>query len=279
MSVYYSVKEYLEVQEITEDNSEILYLASEHLAWLGWSILNDNAYVNNVSLSFGDKKLTFSGDTMNTGFHEIIRALNDVSSFELSIDYNYFWSSSDFECACDHLAISSYLENTDKKESQHIFYTMHNWADCADDGIGFCAYGEKNNHVYNGIVQDEVVSDFPDTGNWYAPGTTLIYDPENLDGLDVKAIASVIEELNSLNEDDNIIVSENRISYYMDDFQPKNAEDFKKFAYLAGRLIDLTKGSCYVCAELVDLDNPHGRILKINFENNGKYTITMAAVK
>lgn len=279
MSVCYDVKEYLEVQEITEENREILEFAKEHLAWLGWKMLTNSAKVNKISLLCGEKKLFFCGDTVDANFHDMIRTLEENLSFQLTMEYYHCWRGSDPEFIYDHLSISSYLEKTNEVGSQHIFYSMYNRADCGEGAGVLCAYGEKKGHTYSGIIQDKPIFDFPDTGNWYAPNSVLVYEPENLDHLDVKVIANIIKELRTLSEDDDIIVSENELSYFMNNFQPKNAKDFIKFTDLASKLIELTDGECYVAAELVDLDDPYGRILKINMENNEKYSITMASVE
>lgn len=278
MSVYYDVKEYLEVQEITEENREILYFTQEHLAWLGWKILKNSAKVINITFLCGEKKVTFSGDTMNADFHNMIRALEEERSFQLTMEYQYCWRALDPEMSYDHLAISSYLDRVQEEETKHIFYTMYNDADCGDGAGILSAYGERNGHAYKGIVQDKHIPDFPDSGNWYAPRETVIYEPNEIDHVDLKAIGEVIQELSTLSEGDNIVVSENELSYFMNNFQPKNSEDFKKFVHLAGRLIELTNGECYICAELVDLDDPFGRIIKIDVTDSKKYTITMASI-
>ena len=282
MSVYYDVKEYLSVKEVTEKNEFTKELAQAHLAWLGWKLLSDSAYVNKLSLSCNGKGLAFSGEVITSDFHKIIRALDDASSFELIVDYRYTWVGTELEAAmscCDHLAISSYLEQASKEERNHIFYTMYNRADCGEGAGVLCAYGEKNGRISSGTVEDNVITEFPQNGNWYAPKETVIYEPETTEGLDINAIATVIEELSKLSEHDNITVSENEIDYFMNNFQPKNADDLKKFAYLAGKLKELANGECFTDAELIDLDDPHGRILKFDIHDSEKYTITMAAIK
>lgn len=278
MSVFYDVKEYLSVKEITEDNNTIFSLAKAHLAWLGWKLLSDCAYVNNISISFGKEKLVFSGDTITADFHHIIRTVKNESSFELTMDYRYFWYGYDGENSCDHLAISSYLKHASPDEARHIFYTMYNNADCSDGAGVLCAYGEKSGKAYNGIIENKVISSFPGSGNWYSPKEAIICCPDIIDGLDMAAIKSIIEELGTLSSNDNITISDDELAYYMNNFEPKNVDDFKKFAYLAGRLIELTNGDCYACAELVDLADPIGRILKIDIKNSKSYTITLAAV-
>lgn len=284
MSVYYDVKEYLEIREIAGGNDPMVDLARKHLAWLGWKMLDDSAWVRKIFLSCGEKNYVFSGDTVRADFHDIIRALADDSglkagtAIKLSMDYHYRWTGGDPQSAYDHLVISGYLEQANEEETKNIFYTMYNNADCGDGAGVLSAYGERNGRVYKGIVQDKPVSDFPDSGDWYAPRETVIYEPDELDHVDVQAVGAVIRELSTLSVGDQITISENELSYRMNDFHPKTPEDFQKFAYLAGRLIDLTNGECYLCAEFVDLDDPFGRILKINVENSEKYTVTMASV-
>ena len=296
MSIYYDVKETLSMRKITEKNAFTKELTRMHLAWLGWKLLSDSAYVNKLSLLCGEKKLVFSGEVITSDFHEIIRALDDADSFELIADYRYTSVGTELEVAlsrytglgtkldvamsyCDSFAISSYLEQAEKDEVQHIFYTMYNSADCGEGAGTLSAYGEKNGRVYNGIVEDRVISEFPQTGNWYAPKETVICEPESTEGLDVNAIAKVIEELSTLSEGDHITVSEAEIAYYMNNFQPKTADDLKKFAYLAGKLKELANGECFTDAELIDLDDPHGRILKFDIQNSEEFTITLAAIK
>lgn len=278
MSVYYDVKEYLEVQKITEENSEILDFARSHLAWLGWKMLLDTANIRKISLCCGEKTFDFSGSTITTDLHNMIRALECASPFKLIMDYDYLWSESDHESTCDHLAISSYLDEVEEAGVKHIFYTMYNNADSGDGAGILSAYGERSGRVYKGIVQEKPISDFPDRGNWHAPREAIIYQPETLVGVDMAAVLDIVKQLKKLSEDDNLTNTEIEFSYCMNNFQARSAEDFKKFAYLAGRLIDLTNGECCICAELVDLDDPFGRILKIDIEDQENYTITMTAI-
>lgn len=278
MSVYYTVKETLNVTEAAEENEMFQTLVHAHLTWLGWKLLQDRANVYQLSLSVGDQKFTFSGKTITSDFHELIRALKSASSFHLAMDYCYVWYGADPETACDHLSISSYLEETEESERKGIFYTMYNYADCGDDVGVLCAYGEKNGKVYNGVVQEQEISEFPSTGSWCTPKECVVCCPDELDGLNMDSILKVIDELSALSEGDNLTVSENELAYYMNQFEPKNADDFKKFVRLAGELLELTEGQCCFCAELVDWDDPYNRILKIDIEDREKYSITMAAI-
>lgn len=71
MSVYYDVKEYLEIREIAGGNDPMVDLARKHLAWLGWKMLDDSASVRKISLSCGEKNYVFSGDTVCADFHDM----------------------------------------------------------------------------------------------------------------------------------------------------------------------------------------------------------------
>lgn len=278
MSIYYDVKEYLEVQKITEENHQVIDLTKNHLAWLGWKMLNDDAKVHHFSLSFDETTITFAGDTITSDFHVLIRALDEASSFRLIADYAYTHYGMDPENACDHLVISSYLKQADETELKNVFYTMYNNADCGDGAGTLCAYGEKNGRIYKGIVQDEPISDFPDSGNWYAPREAIVCCIDSFEGMDMDAIRNVVNQLMCLSSHDNFTDSETEFDYFMNNFNPKNVEDFHTFIRLAGELIKLTKNTCGFLAELVDLDDPHGRILKINIDDPENYTITMACV-
>lgn len=59
MSVYYDVKEYLEIREIAGGNDSMVDLARKHLAWLGWKMLDDSAWVRKIFLSCGEKNYVF----------------------------------------------------------------------------------------------------------------------------------------------------------------------------------------------------------------------------
>lgn len=279
MSVYYEVKEYLEVQEITEENREILDFTKEHLAWLGWKMLTNSAKVINITFLCGEKKVIFSGDTMNADFHNMIRTLEEKRSFQLTMEYQYCWRASDPEMSYDHLAISFYLDEAQEEEAKHIFYTMYNNADCGDGAGILSAYGERNGHTYKGIVQDKPISDFPDSGNWYAPREVVIYQPETLEGVDMVAVREIVKQLETLSEDDNLTDTETEFSYCMNHFQARSVEDFQKFVRLASGLIELTDDQCCVTPELVDWNDPYGRILKIDVKQGGEYAITMVSVE
>ena len=285
MSVYYDVKEYLEIREIAGGNDPMVDLARKHLAWLGWKMLDDSAWVRKIFLSCGEKNYVFSGDTVCADFHDIIRALADDSglkagtAIKLSMDYHYRWTGGDPQSAYDHLVISGYLEQANEEETKNIFYTMYNNADCGDGAGVLSAYGERNGRVYKGIVQDKPISDFPDSGHWYAPREVVIYQPETLEGVDMVAVRDIVKQLETLSEDDNLTDTEAEFSYCMDHFQARSVEDFQKFVCLASKLIELTDGECCVIPELVDWNDPYGRILKINVKQNGEYAITIASVE
>lgn len=283
MSVYYDVKEYLRVQEITDRNQALMEMVRQHLAWLGWKMLTDDARVE-ISLSYGKKHFTFSGETVTADFHEIIRFLEDLPemddgyALELSLNYHYRWTGLDPKNACDHLVISNYLEQAYETELENVFYTMYNNADCGDGAGTLCAYGEKNGHIYKGTVQDKPISDFPDSGNWYAPREAIVCCIDSFEGMDMDAIRNVVNQLMCLSSHDNFTDSETEFDYFMNNFNPKNVEDFHTFIRLAGELIKLTKNTYGFLAELVDLDDPHGRILKIDIDDPENYTVTMACV-
>lgn len=127
MSVYYDVKEYLEIREIAGGNDPMVDLARKHLAWLGWKMLDDSAWVRKIFLSCGEKNYVFSGDTVRADFHDIIRALADDSglkagtAIKLSMDYHYRWTGGDPQSAYDHLVISGYLEQANEEETKISF--------------------------------------------------------------------------------------------------------------------------------------------------------------
>lgn len=278
MSIYYDVKEYLNVREITPENVPILNFAKSHLAWLEWKMLFDVADVQMIFLSCGGKSFTFSGDTVTADFHEMVRVLDDESPFTLTMEYTYWGSAFSYESTYDHMAIADYLSYAEAEAAKHIFYTIYDNADNNGGGT-LSAYGERNGHAYKGVVPDKPISDFPNSGNWYAPSTAVVYDPETLEGVDVAAVRDIVKQLQVLSEDDTLTDTETEFSYYMNNFQPKSVEDFKKFVYLVSRLIDLTNGECALWVELVDLDDPFRRILKIDVEHTGEHTATMAAIE
>lgn len=65
-------------------------------------------------------------------------------------------------------------------------------------------------------------------------------------------------------------------------YEPFSGEKCGRFSIVclsASKLIELTDGECCVIPELVDWNDPYGRILKINVKQNGEYAITIASVE
>jgi len=100
MSVYYDVKEYLEIREIAGGNDSMVDLARKHLAWLGWKMLGMiSAWVRKIFLSCGEKELCFFRRIPSVRiFMTSSRALADDSglkagtAIKLSMDYHYRWT-------------------------------------------------------------------------------------------------------------------------------------------------------------------------------------------
>lgn len=284
MSIYFDIKEVLEVSEITPENEPIIDLAKSYLTWIGSRLLLDCANIHEITLEVDKKKLSFTGKTITTDYHSIIRALNNVTSFSLTTDYYYedvfsFDSMSNQDDDYGHFSISSYLENADEDESKHIFYTMYNKADTEETVGDLYAYGMKGDKYYKGIVEEHAISDLPSEGHWYAPLTAVTCELDKLDGLNVERITQIYHELSAMSYDDSINTYNNGLTFYINNFEAKSKDDLEKFIHLTSELIDLTDGECCINSELVGMSAGYPCILKIDVEIDDKYSLSLISVQ
>ena len=79
-------------------------------------------------------------------------------------------------------------------------------------------------------------------------------------------------------EHDTFIGEDNSIGFYLNNPRLKSAEEFHKLVRLFTELNDLANGECGYIFEFADLSGADARLVKIDFDENGKIKIKMAEI-
>lgn len=73
--------------------------------------------------------------------------------------------------------------------AEDIFYSMYNEADCGTGG-GLTAYGKKDGKAYHGAIAF-VPAALPEDGVWENHDTTIVFDDDLTDDMDIAAIEQI----------------------------------------------------------------------------------------
>lgn len=280
MSVFYTIKEHLHLDNIVNHNEAVGILHTK-LSLLGAAMLRSTAYVDKAVIVADGEEITFKGRMVNHVFHKV---MNEVAGAQRTLDVTlsysfmrYAWSE-----AIDPgpFEMMDYLAKENPQELDGLFYSMYNHADCAEDGHGIiAAYGKSGDTFYNGIVPSQKVAALPD-GGWYAPITAVIYDPDEEDavGVDMDAVEEVCRQLCEFSSDDTLERDENGLAFYLNNLVLRNDAELQAFAALCGKLMTLTNNQCGIMAELSDLDSMDPRTATVKIFADGSYTVELVTV-
>lgn len=248
------------------------------LAELGHCMLLGLVVGMDISLTCSNQAMHFSGTVVTEEFQDLMAALAEADAFQLEASYCLNpteMASEGYPRECE--ALVACLRELEKQGETNAFFstTVTNGAP-EDTGLLF-ALGENQGRTFHGLTVPQPIGTFPREGSWHSPKEAIICHPTDLTGLDRAAISQVIQELSTLSEHDNLTDTPRELCYYMNNLALQTREDFEKFVRLTGQLIRLTKGECFTYAELVDWNAPHSRLLKIDFSQDGNYTMTLAS--
>ena len=281
MSIYYDVKEHIIIKN-TAEQDDSLSVYSHRLARIGALMLEDNARFKKLVAITDGKKREFSGNTMTKKFHDIMRAIGRADSVEIFADYGYHRYGLSAICP-KVLDFADYLDSTIKEFGVEgldgLFYSLYNNADCSDDAGAVVAYGEKNGTLYTEMVEEKNIDILPD-GVWYSPQTAVIYDPiEN--GLDnIEEIEPICREMTKFSCYDELEVNEDGISFYLNNLELHNNDEFVEFIGLCRKLLRATDGKAWAEElDLADLGGDDGKIVKIKINDDGTHEIVLCSVE
>lgn len=278
MSVYYEIKEHLQVAD-TQEHWIITDLAVSQLCLLGSHILSERTgYVELTAVADGET-YCFTGNNMTEDYHKLIRALRNAKSLEIISSYGYFHSVLDADPGpFPMVELLDAIARDNPEELHGMFYSMYNNADCAEGAGAIAAFGEKGGRLYTGHVAFQNVDAIPD-GHWCTPSTAVCYDTCEPAGSDPDSIEAVCRRMCEFsNGDDLTRTVDGTISFFLNNLCIKTDEQLKAFLQLLAQLIDLTDGNCGLIGELADISGSDVKMLRFDAEADGSYCLQMAAV-
>ena len=277
MSVYYDIKEHLVIED-TKKHWYELDLISWSLALMGAWLLNNRGKIHSLRAVADGAEYTFSGDKMTEAYHDILNAINQAKTLDITWDYGFsasapFVNPGPFDMM-EHLS-DTYEESPDFLEG--LFYSAYNHADCGVGAGIVVAYGMKDGVMHSGELPYVSAAGIPD-GNWYAREATVVFDLEDATGMDVAKIEEICREMTRFSTDDTLDVRDGGVCFFLNNLSVKTDAELKQFMQLYAQLMVLTNNECGLMGELVDLSGPDARILRFDVNADGTYTLEMAAV-
>ena len=277
MSVYYEVNEHLVVAN-TEEYGRIVDLMSSPLSVHGPCMLQDRAGIQNLTVIADGEEHRFSGDIISEDLHKAIRAMNTAKSLEVISSYHYHWYSDRLDPGPFEMTKLLQAVAKDAPEQlEGMFYSMYKNADCNAGAGCNTAFGRMDGKLYTGEIPFEAVESIPD-GDWQASNAALVFDIEEMDGLDAEAIEAVCKELAAYGDADAPSDEDGMYSFALWNLRIRNAAQLKAFMQGCAKLIDLTDGECCLIGELADFSKPDVSLLHFDVEADGSAVLKLAAI-
>lgn len=311
MSSSLVVKEVVNVSEKSTAYFPSLSNISTHLLWISNKLLLNDMSCVDIRFSCAGKEYRFSGTEITEDFQNLIRALepadimlnadsdtlgniqNLSGEAEFGAESNPFSFSASFhvetrlyddDFSGNLFDFCSMMRESAKKDPDNMFFSLY--IDPLDKGEGVGeleAYGSLNGTAYNGTVEDREIHQFPATGKWVSPQSLFAYDPNYIEGLDVrsldkKRIGEILEGLCQYSYDNDVTLEDDEISYIMNGFEGNSPEALNKLVILVGELIELTPGWGPIDIALLDEADIHGRTLRIHVESRDRFSMATAAI-
>lgn len=295
MSISYTFLEKLEITssanpDIVMDICRAFY---DRYAFLGACVLQNRANFFPLRLKYDDCTYEFEGNKINSSFQEIVSTLgnamadaakDDRPALELSAQYMFELTTWDyFEGDNQPFTLCDYLGNLSQEELSGIFYSMHNQADCDSDSAGILtAYGEKNGIFYHGVIDYEPIDHIPSEGYWVSADAVAEVDIELADVQNKDEIISACRALIDFQKDDSCYYYELNgtfLTFQLFQTTIESEMRFKEFLDLSTKLMLQTKGVACIGAELFDLNDPYGHLLRVEFAPDGTYSVAEAKIK
>lgn len=271
MSIYYTVKEHFSIENAA-GFSDIIDLIADHFSQIRERLLSEDSFVSEFKLIADSKTYSF-GDA------GLLAALKKAKSVDYTMHYEYRDEGcpnvGPFEI-CDF--IKSKLEN-DETAAENVFFSMYNTADC-EPGVGIlCAYGKKDGALYKGVLQP-IPSELPENGAWITPDTCVVFDDDLTESMNPEQIKECAEAFSKIGDHSDVDFRNdpNGISLFVNHLELKSGKDFESFIEISKKLLFATDGKAGLASEFVDLDSEDAKILVIDFEEKGSYSVKSTAL-
>lgn len=281
MSICYDVKEHLSVKNARGSNADIpIGVMRFQLSLLGALMLTDNSAITSLELTVDGEKHQFSGKEVTPALHTLLRSMEQGNNVDIVVQYRYRWSSSwDYLNVGPH-AVASCVEELLKEEpelAENIFYSMYNEADC-DTGGAMVAYGKKDGKVYQGSVAF-VPAALPENGVWENHETTIVFDEDLTDDMDIAAIEQIGHAfVQKFPNSASFIQDKDGVCLTVNDLTLRSKAEFETVIDLYSALIRATKDKCGMIGEFVDLSGKDAALLTLDIQADGSYYLKIARV-
>ena len=268
MSVYYKVKEHISTNNFHDDT--ITSAIIDTLVAIGQEMLYDRAMIEELTLHVNGHKYFFKGSEITSKFHEIIRAIYSANTMELIMSYE------SVNCVFPIANSVSAIFKEGPRYANNLFYSLYSKADCSS-GVGLLsAYGEKNGKFYCGPIEPRPVS-FVD-GEWYNEDTLVAFEADIADTLNLANLKNCVDGLSAIGADIDFRVGDKDVSLFVNNIIIKTSEALERFVKYCIELDSVTNGRCGFMLEFVDTSAADVRVLQIELDDNGAYSVWMANV-
>ena len=282
MSTYYNVKEHLIAKNTRKDSYTALNEAVEsmrfQLAKLGALLLLDLADVDHMNLTADGRHFSFTGKAAADELHKMLRALEEAEHIDFEAEYGFWIYGSYSNWEVGPFLTADCFEATVKQEPESacdFLYTMYSKCDSESGAGKLCAFGTQNGTLPCGVITPEI-TEIPDDGVWVAEDTSVVFDDDISDKMDVGCIAQCAQAFMQLGAD--VDFSSQTSSLYVNSITLQSRKDFEQFINICADLDKATDSHCSFLADFVDLSGKDARVLSIDFGSNPTPIVTMAAV-
>lgn len=279
MSMIYDVKEHLVVKNAHEGTNDIpISVMHFQLSLLGALMLTDNAAITSLELTVDGEKHQFSGKEVTPALHTLLRTMDQGNNVDIAVQYWYRWSSNWDYLNVGPLAVVTCVEQLLKEEpelAENIFYSMYNEADC-DTGGTMVAYGKKDGKVYQGSVAF-VPAALPENGVWENHETTIVFDDDLTDDMDIAAIEQIGHAfVRKFPDSASFIRDKDGVCLTVNDLTLRSKAEFETMIDLYSGLIRATNDKCGMIGEFVDLSGKDAALLTLDIQADGSYDLEIS---
>ncbi len=284
MSVYYYVREHLQVKRTAEEMEYITdgsiaqnIMQGQLAALAALSLVEEDINIYELHLTADGKEYTYEGSEITPEFRTILTALTEAADVDIVADYKYVWRANwEMYDLVGPFPLMNHCKEPENEDAglNGVFYSAWHCADCSDGNGVLVAYGEKDGKTYNGEVPYETVMTAPD-GNWYNPLSSVVY-AETEEGKSAaetpgftdacKAVSEFAEEELNLDEEG---------CYYLNNVTLHSDAEVKHFIELVKEVKRVSK-EFNLIADFVDTSLPDVRLMIIDEED--RFAIRVASV-
>jgi hypothetical protein len=115
-------------------------------------------------------------------------------------------------------------------------------------------------------------------GEWYNEDALVTFEADLDDALNLANFQNSVDGLSAIGADVDFRVGTEEVSLFVNSITIKTAEEFENFVKLCTELDRVTNGRCVFMLEFVDTSAADVRVLQIELDDNGAYSVWMANV-